>query len=113
MYANFGGARWGWALLLIALLAVSASGQQTNVTRFDLFTGYTYLDSPHVSLAEHGFHTQIGVRPWTWMSLGFDYSGRQEISPSRPTSCCLGCSRAWGRSWGSSRRSGGCRPAIR
>jgi hypothetical protein len=74
MHANFRGARYGWVLLLIALLAVSASGQQTNVTRFDLFTGYTYLDSPHVSLAEHGFHTQIGVRPWTWMSLGFDYS---------------------------------------
>ncbi|HTS63910.1 MAG TPA: hypothetical protein VMH28_17930 [Candidatus Acidoferrales bacterium] len=60
--------------MLIILLAANVLGQQTYVTRFDLFTGYTYLNSPHVGLAENGFHTQFGVRPWTWMSLGFDYS---------------------------------------
>ena len=60
--------------LLIILLAAIASGQQTYVTRFDQFDGYTYLNSPLVSLAENGFHTQIGVRVWTWLSLGFDYS---------------------------------------
>jgi len=56
------------------LLAATASGQQTYVTRFDQFDGYTYLNSPHVSLAENGFHTQFGVRVWPWVSLGFDYS---------------------------------------
>ena len=60
--------------LLLSLLAISAPGQQTYVTRFDSFAGYTYLNSPHVGLAEHGFHTQIGVRVWPWVSLGFDYS---------------------------------------
>src|SRR5262249_26318103 len=44
--------------LLVLLLASAAWSQQTYVTRFDLFTGYTYLDSPKVNLGEHGFHTQ-------------------------------------------------------
>jgi len=61
-------------ILAVTVLASRASGQQTYVTRYDLFAGYTFLDSPHVSLFENGFHFQIGVRPKTWYSLGFDYS---------------------------------------
>src|SRR5271157_4797575 len=63
-------------LLTLALLLASASalGQQTYVSRYDFFAGYTFLDSPHVSLFENGFHFQAGVRPKTWYSLGFDYS---------------------------------------
>lgn len=60
--------------LLAVLLAGVAPGQQTYVTRFDQFDGYTYLNSPVVSLSENGFHTQFGVRVWPWLSLGFDYS---------------------------------------
>jgi hypothetical protein len=63
------------ALLAVLLLAAApAFGQQTYVTRFDAFGGYTYLNSPHVGLRESGFHFQAGVRPATWLSLGFDYS---------------------------------------
>ena len=63
-------------LLALALLFASAPalGQQNYVSRYDLFAGYTFLDSPHVSLFENGFHFQAGVRPKTWYSLGFDYS---------------------------------------
>ena len=64
-----------WILTLAALLwAAPAFGQQTYVTRYDLFTGYTFLDSPHVGLFENGFHAQFGVRPKKWYSLGLDYS---------------------------------------
>jgi len=56
------------------LLAVPVSGQQTYVTRYDLFTGYAFLDSPRVQLFEDGFQTQFGFRPRTWVSIGFDYS---------------------------------------
>jgi hypothetical protein len=61
---------------LAALFALAAPlfGQQSYVSRFDIFTGYTYLNSPKISLPEHGFHLQAGVRPTTWYSLGFDYS---------------------------------------
>jgi len=76
------------AFLLTALLVVatsSALAQQTYVTRFDSFAGYTFLDSPHIGLFENGFHYQIGVRPTTWYSLGFDYSisnGNLTLTPN-------------------------------
>jgi len=71
--------------LTVTLVALPAVGQQTYVTRYDLFAGYTFLDSPHVSLFENGFHFQIGVRPTTWYSLGFDYSlseGNLTLTPN-------------------------------
>jgi len=63
-------------LLAVAFLFVAAPalGEQAYISRFDLFAGYTFLDSPRVSLLESGFHFQAGVRPKTWYSLGFDYS---------------------------------------
>lgn len=63
-------------LLLIALLfhTAAAHGQQTNVRRYVLYTGYTNLNSPAIGLNENGFHLQAGVNPKTWYSLGFDYS---------------------------------------
>ena len=64
-------------LLLVAVLLLVSSpalGQQKYVTRYDMFTGYAFLDSPAISLFENGFQFQIGVRPTTWYSLGFDYS---------------------------------------
>ncbi len=60
--------------LVALILASPAFGQQDYVGRFDAFAGFTYLNSPHVSLAEKGFHLQAGVRPIRWLSLGFDYS---------------------------------------
>ena len=60
-----------FALLLLAFPAFS---QQDYVTRFDAYGGYAFLDSPHINLFENGFATQIGFRPKTWYSVGFDYS---------------------------------------
>ena len=48
---------------ILALLAVPAFGQQSYVSRYDAYVGYAYLNSPHVSLGEHGFQFQVGVRP--------------------------------------------------
>src|ERR1044072_982601 len=59
---------------LLFILSAPLFGQQSYVTKYDLFTGYTYLNSPKISLPEHGFHLQAGMRPTTWYSLGFDYS---------------------------------------
>ena len=64
------------SLLIVTLLILQASalGEQKYVSRYDVFTGYTFLDSPHVSLFENGFHTQAGIRLRRWYSLGLDYS---------------------------------------
>lgn len=59
-------------ILLLAVLPLH--GQQAYVSRFDLYTGYAFLDSTRIGLFENGFHTQFGFRPRTWVSLGFDYS---------------------------------------
>jgi hypothetical protein len=55
-------------------VATPTWGQQPYVGRFDTFTGFTFLDSPHVSLFEPGVHLQVGMRRRTWYSVGFDYS---------------------------------------
>jgi len=61
-------------LLAFLLLASPVFGQQTYVTQFDAYSGFAYLDSPHVSLSEPGWAAQVGFRPKTWYSVGFDYS---------------------------------------
>jgi hypothetical protein len=70
--------------LSLLLPASQASGQQTYVGRYDVYAGYAYLNSPHISLAENGYQLQFGVRVWPWMTLGFDFShetGDTKITP--------------------------------
>ena len=70
---------------MFLMLVPAGVAQQTYVTRYDLFTGYTFLYSPSIGLFENGFHTQIGYRPKTWYSIGFDYSisaGDLSITPA-------------------------------
>jgi hypothetical protein len=61
-------------LVAFLLLASPLRGQQTYVTRYDAFVGYAFLDSPSIGLFENGLATQVGFRPRTWASVGFDYS---------------------------------------
>lgn len=67
---------FGSLILTLAtlLLAVPSFAQQDYVARFDVYGGYAFLDSPHVSLFENGFAAQVGVRMRRWVSVGFDYS---------------------------------------
>lgn len=58
----------------ILLLALPVLAQQTNVTQFDAFAGYNFLNSSKISLSEPGFGGQFGFRPKTWYSVGFDYT---------------------------------------
>jgi hypothetical protein len=60
--------------LTVPLASITAFAQQSYVSRYNFYAGYTFLDSPHVSLFENGFHTQAGVNARTWLALGFDYS---------------------------------------
>ena len=69
-----------WSLLLLAAPAFSQQPETTPqpepqyVGRFLLYTGYMYLDSPHIGLQEPGIHVQAGMRYSRHISLGFDYS---------------------------------------
>jgi hypothetical protein len=63
------------ALLIFAPnLTLLLAQEQPYVGRYDVFGGYSYFNSPKISLVEHGFHFQAGLRPKRWYSLGFDYS---------------------------------------
>ena len=61
-------------LASMLLMPFAGSAQQTHVTQFDAYVGYAFLDSPHIGLFENGAQFQVGYRPRTWLSLGFDYS---------------------------------------
>ena len=61
-------------LIVLLLLAPAVFGQQTYVTKYDFYSGYANLYSPKIGLSEHGVQMQVGMRPRTWVSLGFDYS---------------------------------------
>ena len=72
------------ALSACALLALPLFCQDRYVGRFDAFGGYTYLAAGKINLKERGFHMQIGMRPRSWYSLGFDYStttGHTSLTP--------------------------------
>lgn len=79
--------RWFRQITLIAAtvsLASIGSAQQTHVTRYDAFIGYNLLSSPSISLTQPGFGMQIGFRPATWYSVGFDYTksaGNLRLTP--------------------------------
>lgn len=63
-----------YLFLAMLLLPPAVFGQQTYVTRYDFYAGYANLNSPKIGLVEHGMQMQVGMRPRTWVSLGFDYS---------------------------------------
>jgi hypothetical protein len=60
-----------------AVLPAVVFGQQTEVPRYDIFVGPAWLNSPAIGLNEPGVQFQIGFRPKTWYSLGFDYTWAQ------------------------------------
>ncbi len=57
-------------LLFLLFTVVSSVAQQDFVSRYDAFAGYSYLNSPKLSLSQNGFHTQFGVNARSWAALG-------------------------------------------
>ena len=63
-------------LLLCSLVAVAylpAFGQQTDINRYTLFTGFDYMISPARNLTERGFEADFGVTAKPWLGLGVDF----------------------------------------
>lgn len=70
------------------LFAPRALAQQSYVGLFDVYGGFTYLDSPNINLDQRGFHLQAGINPNSWLALGFDYSrstGNTDITAGQLT----------------------------
>lgn len=62
-----------------------SAAQQDYVSRYELFSGYTWFDSPSAKLTQNGYHLQAGINARRWLALGFDYSiaqGTLTLTPS-------------------------------
>lgn len=57
-------------ILFVSLAAVA----QDYVGRYDFFSGYSYMNSPDLSLTQHGYNLQGGLNLNRWLALGADYS---------------------------------------
>ena len=71
-------------LLFLVLTSLSGFAQQTYVNRFDIYTGYSFLDTPSLNLFQNGFNFEAGWNARTWVALGFDFSvfnGSNTIGP--------------------------------
>ena len=70
------------ALLLFSAMAGTTAGAQqvthapaqNYVSRYDMFAGFTDIDSPALGLNQKGFHAQAGIILRRWLSMGGDYS---------------------------------------
>lgn len=51
----------------------SAPTEEVAVNRWDLFTGYSYLTSPTISLGQNGFNASFGMNVNRWLGLGVDF----------------------------------------
>ncbi len=63
--------------LLPFLAPLGAFGAQDYVSRYDVYAGYVYFESPAINLAERGYHIQLGYNVKPWYAIGFDYSNAE------------------------------------
>jgi hypothetical protein len=72
------------SLLTLLVLITGYARAQEYVGRYDIYSGFTTLETPYRDLVQRGYHLQLGYNVRTWASLGFDYSissGHNTITP--------------------------------
>jgi hypothetical protein len=63
------------AVFLFLTQLPAAFAQQDYVGRYDLYTGFSDLNTPALhNINQVGFHLQAGINNNRWLSTGFDYS---------------------------------------
>jgi hypothetical protein len=75
----------GVLVLFLASASLICSAQQTEITQFAIFGGYSYLSTPSLHLSERGFNTDVAANLRPWVSFGFDFSwfdGYSTLVPS-------------------------------
>lgn len=75
-------------LMCCLLMANISKAQQMDIPFYNVYTGFTDLDSPNYGLNQVGFHLQSGVNLRRWLSAGFDYtvaSGTEQLTPAKLT----------------------------
>jgi hypothetical protein len=62
------------SLLTLVIFLLPAYAQQTNISRYVVFTGYSYLTTPLIGLNQNGFNGSFGVNANRWLGMGTDFS---------------------------------------
>jgi len=73
------------AALAAAAFVLPMHGQQTEVSRYDVYSGFTAFSTPHLNLTERGYNFQAGVNWRSWLATGFDFAyvtGNSSLTPA-------------------------------
>jgi len=57
---------------LLLFVCVSSQAQQTDISRYSLYTGFDYMLSPSRNLTERGMDVDFGVTLKPWLAVGGD-----------------------------------------
>ncbi len=60
--------------LLVLLACSTGFAQQQYVSRYHVFTGFSYFPTPNLNLYQRGFNVTAGVNVRRWLALGGDFS---------------------------------------
>ncbi len=63
------------AFVFLLLSTVISFSQQNEISQFSLISGYSYLHTPSLNLAQRGYNFDIAQNVRPWLSIGFDFSG--------------------------------------
>jgi hypothetical protein len=72
-------------LFMLPLIPRTSAAQQTEVSQYDVYNGFTYFETPGLNLAERGYNLQVGRNMSKWLAIGFDYSivsGHNSLTPN-------------------------------
>ncbi len=61
-------------LAFLFLSTLTCFSQQSEVLKYQVIGGYSYLHTPSLNLAQRGFNGDIATNVRPWLSMGFDFS---------------------------------------
>jgi opacity protein-like surface antigen len=62
------------ALTVIVLVAVQPATAQITFQKWDMYAGYSYLNTPTNDMSQYGYNLSFGRNINHWLALGMDYS---------------------------------------
>lgn len=62
------------AVIVLVVAAALPASAQVSFQKWDMYAGYSYLNTPTNDLSQHGFNTSFGRNINKWVALGLDFS---------------------------------------
>jgi len=71
--------------VLVLAIATPASAQTPPFQKWDMYAGYSYLNTPSKDLTQHGYNLSFGHNVNKWLALGIDISRFNGSAPQPST----------------------------